>query len=505
MMPPRTLCALMAALALAGCASVAPDGLRSQVQQHTQGRLPANAQLPVGDGHTQAGASSTSDAQVHQAHIAQWLAQPLDADTAVRIALLNNPGLQTQLAQLAAQDAERAQALTLINPSLTLGRFTNGQARELERQLGFNVVSLITLPWRARWQGWRMEQASLATAQAVLRLAADTRRSWLRAVAAEQVLAAQTRMHDAATLSAELARRAARVGNLGTVQQARELRSQHEAAAQLARARLAANLAREDLARQLGLWGQPAADLTLPAQLPALPDLAHLRDGDDAEATALRERLDLRALRRELDTTADQGGWAGVGAVFGDLGVSYTHTGSTERATGHRDTTRGWELNVPLPLLDWGGSARAGARAELQRSAALLRDAAIGARSEARTNWLRYRTAWDLAHQQQSEVLPLATRMQDDAVLRYNGMFISVWDLLAQARETTQAVATATEAQRDFWLAEVDLQLALTGTSLGSMPPSARNEQRESGHTPHGTDSGSPATSATSNPSPQGH
>ena len=497
MTPSRTLCALVAALTLAGCASVAPDGLRGQVQQHTQGRLPAHAQLPAGDVHTQATASG---AQADQAHIAQWLAQPLDADTAVRIALLNNPGLQTQLAQLAAQDAERAQSLTLINPSLTLGRFTSGQTRELERQLGFNVVNLITLPWRARWHGWRMEQASLTTAQAVLQLAANTRRSWLRAVAAEQLLGAQTRMHDAATLSAELARRAARVGNLGTVQQARELRSQHDAAAQLARARLAASLAREDLARQLGLWGQAAADLTLPAQLPPLPPLADLRGGDDAEATALRERLDLRALRRALDTTADQSGWAGVGAVFGDMGVSHTHTGTTERATGHGDTTRGWALNLPLPLLDWGGSARAGARAELQRSAAQLREAAIGARSDARTNWLRYRTAWDLAHQQQSEVLPLATRLQDDAVLRYNGMFISVWDLLAQARETTQAVATATEAQRDFWLAEVDLQLALTGTSLGSMPPSSRIEQRKLVDTPHGADS-----SATSNPSPQGH
>ena len=55
----------------------------------------------------------------------------------------------------------------------------------------------------------------------------------------------------------------------------------------------------------------------------------------------------------------------------------------------------------------------------------------------------------------------MAQFMQDEAVLRYNGMFISVWALLAQARATTQAVATATEAQRDFWLADVDLQLAL--------------------------------------------
>lgn len=94
---------------------------------------------------------------------------------------------------------------------------------------------------------------------------------------------------------------------------------------------------------------------------------------------------------------------------------------------------------------------------------------AVQARSEARTAWLSYRTAWDLAHQQQAEVLPLARFINEETVLRYNGMFTSVWQLLAEARNTTQAVARATEAQRDFWLADTDLQLALTGTSPGAL------------------------------------
>ena len=81
------------------------------------------------------------------------------------------------------------------------------------------------------------------------------------------------------------------------------------------------------------------------------------------------------------------------------------------------------------------------------------------------------------------KLLPLAQQMQEEAVYRYNGMFMSVWQLLAQARSTTQAVVTATEAQRDFWLAETDLRLALTGTSPGTAPtvntsaaPAASNE-----------------------------
>ena len=443
----RTLTALAAALVLAGCASVSPDGLRGDVQARAQAHLPEGARI-----------GAQADAQ---ARIAEWLAQPVDADTAVRIALLNNPGLQARLAQLAAQDAERARALTLFNPTLTLGRFTSGHERETERELGFSLVHIVTLPWRARWLGWRLEQATLDAAQDVLQLAAGTRRAWLRAVAARQVLATSERLHEAAEAGAELAQRMARAGNWSRLQQAREIATLQETAAQLARARLAAALAHEQLAQAMGLWGAQAA-FALPGQLPALPVQASLQGGGDAEATALRERLDLRALRHELDTTAERNDWSDASAVFGDIGLSYSRDTATDRATGHRDTARGWEVTLPLPLFDWTGGTRAAARAEVRRSAAQLQQAAIRARGDARAGWLRYRTAWDLAHQQQAEVLPLARLMQDEAVLRYNGMFISTWDLLAEARRTAQAVIAATEAQRDFWLADADLRLALS-------------------------------------------
>ena len=456
----QTLSTLAAALVLAGCASVSPDGLRGDVQALTVGRVPASAQLPAPDPAARTEAQSQID---------QWLRQPLDSDTAVRIALLNNPGLQARLAALGVQDAQRVQALTLLNPYLTLGRFANGYEREIERQLSFSLLDLLTLPWRTRWQGLQMEQATLAAGQDVLRLAADTRRAWLRAVSAQQVLAAQERMVEAAEAGGELARRMARVGNWSRLQQARELGVQQEAAAQLARARLAATLEREQLTHLLGLWGTQT-QYSLVKQLPPLPaEASALQSSQDIEATALRERLDLRALRLDLDQVADREGWAGVGSVFGDIGLTYSRNTSTEKATGQREIKRGWELELPLPLFDWGGAASARSRAEVQQSAALLQNGAVRSRSEARTAWHSYRTAWDLAHQQQTEVLPLRRFVQEETVLRYNGMLASVWELLAEARLAAQAVATATQAQRDFWLAETDLQLALTGTSPGAL------------------------------------
>lgn len=459
------LSALAALTLLAGCASVSPDGLRGDVARLAAGRTAGvDAALPP---PTQADPAAQEAAQnAARQSVQRWLAEPLTADSAVRIALLNNPGLQARLAALGVADAERVQAITLPNPHLTLGRLTNSHEREIERSLAFSLMDLITLPWHTARQADRMQIATLQAAQDVVTLAAQARRAWLRAVAAEQIAATHDRMVEAAEAGAELAQRMARVGNWSRLQWAREQVVLQDATRQRAQARLAAATAREELHRTLGLWGSQTP-VRLAQQLPPLPAAALPADG--IEATALRERLDVQAARRELDTQAQRLGWSRAGAVFGDIGLAYQRNTTTERDTGHRDTQRGWELELPLPLFDWGGAARTRAQAQAEQAAAQLQDTAVRARSEVRAAWLTYRTALDLARQQQAEVVPLRQLIAEETTLRYNGMLASVWELLAEARTSTQAVANAIEAQRDFWLAETDLQLALTGTSPGAL------------------------------------
>ena len=53
-------------------------------------------------------------------------------------------------------------------------------------------------------------------------------------------------------------------------------------------------------------------------------------------------------------------------------------------------------------------------------------------------------------------------------LLRYNGMLSSVFELLADARDAVASVNGYLEAQRDFWIAEADLQMALTTGSPGA-------------------------------------
>jgi outer membrane protein TolC len=99
-------------------------------------------------------------------------------------------------------------------------------------------------------------------------------------------------------------------------------------------------------------------------------------------------------------------------------------------------------------------------------------ETAVKARSEVREAYNAYRTAYDLAKHYRDEIVPLRNRISEENLLRYNGMLISVFELLADARQQVASVNAYIEALRDYWLAESTLQLAMTGRSSGSISPS---------------------------------
>lgn len=447
-------CMALAVLVLAGCASISQDGQRSAVAQLTQGKTGGVDASPAAPG--------TESARLVDA----LLAQPLTGDAAVRIALLNNPGLQAAFAQLAISDADRAQAGRLPNPHLAVGAFREGQVRSIERALGFDVLGLLTLPWRSEWQSQQTELAKLKAAQEVVLLAANTRKAWVNAVAAQQTVAYMRDVKEGAEAGGELARRMARVGNWSRLRQAQEQMTLADATAQLARAELAAKVHRERLIRLMGLWGTQT-NFTLAERLPDLPKAA--REINDVEAQAIAQRLDVKSAVDESRYVAGSLGYTQASGYINALAIAYQRNTTFNNATGDRDTERGFELELVLPIFDWGSARNARAEAIYRQSVARVNEVAGHARSEAREAYFGYRTAYDLAVAYRDEVVPLRKFISDETVLRYNGMFASVWDLLGETAKSVLAVNAAIEAQRDFWLADTDLQTALTATSPGSL------------------------------------
>jgi outer membrane protein TolC len=80
----------------------------------------------------------------------------------------------------------------------------------------------MAMPLIARMEARRFEQVKGRVAMSVLSLAADTRKAWVTAVAAEETVRYMRQVKQAAEASAELARRMEQVGNFNKLQQARE-------------------------------------------------------------------------------------------------------------------------------------------------------------------------------------------------------------------------------------------------------------------------------------------
>ena len=74
-----------------------------------------------------------------------------------------------------------------------------------------------------------------------------------------------------------------------------------------------------------------------------------------------------------------------------------------------------------------------------------------------------YMAAHALALDSQGDVLKTREFITEETVLHYNGMLKSVWNLLDEVRNQSQATVDAIGAQRDFWIAETDLQWVLQG------------------------------------------
>ncbi len=101
-------------------------------------------------------------------------------------------------------------------------------------------------------------------------LAAQTRKAYFNAVAADETARYMLQVRRSAEASAELARRMQQVGNFSKLQRAREQAFYADATLNLARAEQAQRSAREQPTRLLGVWGEQAA-FQLPARLPDLP------------------------------------------------------------------------------------------------------------------------------------------------------------------------------------------------------------------------------------------
>lgn len=461
------------ATALSGCANFTADGGMSKVQE--LGADPLSQSVVR--------IRSDSDADDADAKVRSILKRELTADRAIEVALLSNRGLQAAFAELAAAEAQSVENGLPLSPTLSLSRIAGtisgtgiGSALEIERQILANVLGLITLPRRRAIADAQFRVAQLRAAEQVLRVAADTRRAYYRAVASSHIVTFLEEAKLSAEAGSEVAKRLGQSGAINKLLQAREFAFYAELGGQLAAAKLRREADRERLIRLMGLWGSDT-NFRLPARLPSLPK--SIKSRHELEADAINSRIDLQIAKSELDVLALTYGLTNSTRFINVLevrGISrferekiLTPKPPPEAAEFERTKVRwnGLELELQIPFFDLGEARTRKAEETYMQAVHRLAERAVNIRSEVREAYMGYRGTYDLANHYQKEILPLRKIISDETLLRYNAMVSDLSELLVDARARVTSNVAAIEALRDHYLAKTDLQVAIIGGGGG--------------------------------------
>ena len=444
---------LVAVLSLSGCASFSPDGGMTVVSDIAGQTIKKDVAF----------VRSADDAERTDAAVRRLLARTLTVDAAVQVALLNNKGLQAAYNELALAETELVQESLPPNPVFSVSRISGDGASEIERQVVGDILALATLPFRSDIARDRFHQAQLRAALETLRLAAEVRRAYFRAVAASEMVGLLTDAKSTAEATAQLAKKLGETGSMNKLDQAREEVFYAETTADLASARQEAASSRERLARLMGLW-DGALNFRIPDRLPALPrrplTLPFI------EADAVGHRIDLQIVRLQLVALAKS-----LDLTQATRFVTLLDVAGVDKRTKDPDTPpfreRGFDVQFQIPIFD-GGEVRVRQAAETYNQAFnRLTEKAINVRSEARDAYRSYRSSYDIASHYQREIVPLRQIITEEMQLRFSSMQIDVFALLTEARQRIASLRAAINAKREFYLAQSELQTAVNGGGLG--------------------------------------
>jgi outer membrane protein TolC len=396
----------------------------------------------------------------------------ISADTAVQVALLNNKGLQASYANVGLSAADAWQQSTPENPVVSIGILGIGAAelglyRAIEGMFATNILDAKTRKQRVALADINFRSAQLGAVNDTLSLANQTRQAWINAVSAFEAASYLKRAKATSDAGSELARKLGETGALNKAGQAREHAFNAELAGQLAKARLNATRAKEDLTKLMGLWGTEV-DYYVPDALPALP--RSVGRITNIEGKALRNRLDLQVAKLGLEAQAAAFGLTDQTQLLTDLEIIAGFETEREADGGETETetTPQIELEFAIPIYDTRKARMRKAELMYLQAANVLAEKAVNVRSEARGAEVSYHSSYKIARHYRDVLVPLRKSVEEEGLLSYNGMITNTFELLTDVREKLSASLEAANAKREFFMAQADLTAAIYGGGAGS-------------------------------------
>jgi cobalt-zinc-cadmium efflux system outer membrane protein len=441
-------------LALAHCTGVTGGQPVDEVRGTVSSRTRQEVRLP---------ATKMEQGDV-DAHVADLVKRPLTAHSAAQVALLNNRRLRATLEELHLSQADLLEASLPANITLASSvRWPHqGGGRNVEMEIAGDVLNWLMLPLRRKMALREYEAAKRRVSHEVLSLAFEVKEAFYELQAQEQLLRRLEAAVEVNAISSDIARRLRDAGNIPEVELLQEQANVQSADLTVRRARGDVAAAREKVNRLLGLDSAAAARWRTAGGLPALP--ASEPTQARVEAIAVAQRQDLAAQAETL--AALRQGYSLTRKIRYlpalNLGVSTEREVDGARVTGPT-------LDIEVPLFNRAQGRMLKATAQVNQAQATYEALEAEARSDVRMALARLKAARSAHAQAAGTLLPQRQRILRETLLQYNAMQISNMVLLRAKEDEIKAQREVIEAQRDYWVARAQLEMA-AGGSLN--PPS---------------------------------
>jgi cobalt-zinc-cadmium efflux system outer membrane protein len=394
--------------------------------------------------------------------VQKLLKAPLTVSSAVQIALLNNRGLQATFEDVGIAQADVMQAVTLPNPSVdfevqfplvagTLNRYAWLVAQEF--------VQILMTPLKKKISEEQLEAAELRVADEALELVEKVKVAYFKVQAGQQLISRLKIIQQTNGASLELAQKLFKAGNITDLALLQLQASYSQGRLDIAKAETDLNDKREELTRLLGLWGAQTG-WKIQGDLLPVPDSEFTVKG--LESFAVAQRLDLRAAHRRLTSVVTALGLTRIYRWVPVLEFGFAGERDIEGALN-----MGPSFKLEIPIFNQGQSRLARGASELRRAENRLADLAVQIRSETRQLRDRLISLRDMAAFYHDEVLPTRIKIVNKALLEYNAMQLSPYELFLAKSEELETERNYIDTLCDYWTTRAKLERTIGG----KLPP----------------------------------
>lgn len=413
----------------------------------------------------------------------QLLDKPLDANAAVRIALLNNRALRARLRELGVERGELMQAGLLENPSIEAELSPERDTR-VELRAEYDVMSFVLMPMHKKAAQHDLDAARFDAAGDVIELGYRVRSAFYALQASEQAFRVAQRALDALAAGRDAAEALLEAGNLRELDASSQTAAFERARIMVAKLELEIAERKEAVQRLLGLHGALTQWVAV-AELEQAPDEPAL--AEDIEARALKVNLDLASTKQRLEAIAKRTGIARTEGWLPRIDVDVHSLIGNPDDSARQRMRWGGGVGIDVPLFDRKQGTLRAREAEFDSWLERYQGLAIDIRSAAREASARLRSAHMRARQYQAVIVPAQDKVMAHTVLQYNAMQVGVFQLLEARRAQLDVALDYADTLREYWSASAELDALLAGRVVGPAESTSINrtpasETAQEGH-----------------------